>query len=896
MSLRIGDSVGTYEIVALLGAGGMGEVYRARDTRLGRDVAIKVLRGSWAPDISAAPDSTPRGARTNDDRLVRFEREAHLLAALNHPNIATIHGIETHAGQLALILELVEGPTLAELIAGQASADAADRRGLPLPDAFAIARQIALALAAAHEAGIVHRDLKPANIKIRPDGTVKVLDFGLAKALAVDATSAGDAANSPTMTSPAMTAMGMLLGTAAYMAPEQARGRPIDKRADVWAFGCVLFEMLTGQPTFAGESVTDTLAAVVRGEPDWTTLPADTPESIRRLLRRCLKKERRDRLSDVDVARLEIDDASEPVPTTGAPSRRPSRLMMGGTALAVAALVVTVPLAVRHLREVPTPPPVVRLPITAPDGTRLTSWATVVSPDGRMVAFHAALPDRLPRLWVRSVDSLAAREIPDTEAVGRPFWSPDSRTIAFPSGDRLRTVDVISGVARTLPGAMADTSTVGAWSHDGTIVYTSRDGLWRVSPKEGGADVTKLGEGPHGFPAFLPDGRRFLYTIDSGGTAGAGDVYLASLDAAGRTRVLENATMAAYAPSGHLLFTRDGALLTQRFDAARGVVSGDAMPVAAGGINTFSVSSTGTIVYRPGAVPIGGTPVWVDREGREAPVPGLHMEQVRYARLSPDGRRLALVERGDLWVHDLTGRPPIRLTFNGDTEPAFSPLWTPDGLSIVYEREGRTRTEDGLWQLPADGSVSTPTPVSAANHYHPLDWSADGRELLVADLTSGMTDIVGLPYGTSGAARPVVATPAAEGSSGASLSPDGRWLAYTANPTGTVEVWVRPYPGPGPVVRVSPSTGHDPVWSHDGRSLFYREGDRVLSVSVDTTAGFDYRPPSVLFSGPYVRGGQAPTYAVAADGRFLMLKSPAGNDRGTQPIVVVFNWAAELTE
>jgi hypothetical protein len=896
-----GTRIGPYEVLGALGAGGMGEVYRARDTKLNREVAIKILPAAVAGD---------------PDRLARFRREAQLLASVNHPNIGQIYGFEERpsagSGQAdvhALVLELVEGPTLADLIESSGR--------VALADALAIARQIVDALEAAHALGIIHRDLKPANIKVRPDGTVKVLDFGLAKALGAEPASAvaGGLDDSPTITSPAMTQLGMILGTAAYMAPEQAKGRAVDKRADIWAFGCVLHEMLTGRRTFGGDDVSDTLANILKSEPAWTALPADTPSALRRLLRRCLSKDLSGRLSDIGVARLEIaealasadpDDRPAAVPT--APSQPTLRRRWRDAALGVAgvALVAASPFVVTHVRETPPVRAAVRFVMAPPPGTGFVTntsrTAVAVSPDGRLVVFRAQRPGATPTLWVRALDSLDARELRGTERGNVPFWSPDSRSIAFISESKLKRIDVAGGPVQTVCDMPAGRG--GTWNQDGTIVFGGRSGgLARVEAIGGEAvvlttpDVAR-NETVHLAPQFLPDGRRFLFMAQPGNV-----VYLGSLDSPDRTRLFEADSVVRYAPPGYLLFMREGTLMAREFDASRAAFDGDAVPIAelvrtvnlvgmpAG---VFSVSDTGVLAYEVGRQEVGGRPVWVDRRGQESGPAAAGIADVHFPRLSPDGRRLAVIRGGDLWVEDLQGRPSIRLTFDGKEIEHFSPLWSPDGKQLVYETIGGS----ALLSLPADGSSRTPAAVSPTGHFHPHGWTNGGRDLISVRLNSVGTqaDIVALPLDGKGEPRSIVETPADEGRAGAALSPDGRWLAYSANPTERPEIWVRPYPGPGAPVRVSPNGGVDPVWARNGSELYYYEGaTRLMGAAVQPGADFRVAPPALLFEGAYLRGNQPPNYDVAPDGRFLMLKPPpTAEEPGSQPLTIVVNWVDEL--
>jgi eukaryotic-like serine/threonine-protein kinase len=882
MPLNPGTRLGPYEVLAAIGAGGMGEVYRARDTKLGREVAVKILPGLFASD---------------PDRMMRFEREARTLASLNHPHIAQIYGFEEtpagagHAGVSALVMEMVEGENLSARIA---------RGPIPLDEALPIARQIAEALEAAHEAGIIHRDLKPANIKVRPDGTVKVLDFGLAKladpAAATSDAIPLDAAHSPTFTSPAMTALGIILGTAAYMAPEQARGRAVDRRADIWAFGCVLFEMLTGRRAFEGDDVSDTLASILKSEPDWTALPAGTPPALRRLLRRCLVKDPARRLSGIGLARFEIDDTAEPVddgpmhsPVQPAGASRRVRYALATVVVLLAGLAASLVLL---LRPAQAPPDIIRFAVAPPPGTTFGSASFVaISPDGRRVAFRAGPPGEPATLWVREADRLAARQFAGTEGVGTLFWSPDSRSIAFFAGGVLKRLEVDGGGVRTISDLKFGGT--GAWGPGDVIVVQSVTRLYRV-PAAGGppAEMTAEGAGPM-FPSFLPDGRLLA-------TTERGQVVLGSLDSTEWTPIAEATSRVLYAPPGYLVFVQQGRLVAQPFDLSRRALAGDPLPldvepvrIAAGflGISygLFSVSGNRVLAYEPGEFELGGVPVWVDRSGRELGPVLTGNEMVAFPRLSPDGQRLAMVVDGDIWVGDLRNRPSIRLTFAGSA--SFSPIWSPDGQRLVYEWGA---PDNALWSIAADGSESTPVRVSPFMHLHPHGWSPDGRDLLVVRLGDDATgpDILALPPGETSEPRPILATPAAEGGQGAALSPDGRWLAYAADPTGELEIWVRPFPGPGAPVRVSVGGGTQPVWARNGRELYWwsRSG-MIMAAAIQPGSEFDFMSPVALFESRYSRVGQPPSYDVAPDGRFLMLKPP---DTPAAPLTVITNWVAEV--
>ena len=741
MTLHSGVRVGAYEVVALVGAGGMGEVYRARDTRLGRDVALKVL----ADALGADPD-----------RLARLHREAQVLAALNHPNIAHIYGLEESDGRRALVLELVDGPTLAERIA----------RGPIAPDdAIAIARQIVDALEAAHEQGIVHRDLKPANIKLRPDGTVKVLDFGLAKAMTDDGAHAAASAGlsrSPTITTPAMTLAGVVLGTAAYMAPEQAKGRPADKRSDVWAFGCVLFEMLSGQRTFGGDDVADTLASVLTREPDWSALPVDTPPPVRTLLRRCLQKDRRRRLADIADARLEIDDAlGEPAPALleSAKRKRPTRSVRVAWAIAGAALVALAVTATLWPRRSTSPDAaVVRFTVAPPDGWTLANGLNqygaanapvAISPDGRLVALLARNAEGKVRLWIRSLDALAVREVPDSDGATGPFWSPDSRFVGFFAGGKLKKIDVAGGSAITLCSAASFNGA--SWGGDGTILFAQAgmNGGPILKLSSSGGDPTpattlEKDESFHMRPSFLPDGRHFFYRAAG---VGLGAIFLASLDSRDRSVAIAapDASNVAYA-KGYLLLLRDAMLSAQRFDLERLQTIGEPAPVAEqvqtlANYAMFSASDTGVLAYSAGATGARAGEfqlTWRDRSGTTQPAVA-RRDFYNDVTLSPDGTQASVsigirvrdqsrTTARDLWLVDLANGRSSRFTFE---TRALESVWSPDGTRIVFN-EGRNGHLD-LFVKASSGASPEELLLADSHDKHPMSWSPDGRFLLALD-------------------------------------------------------------------------------------------------------------------------------------------------------------------
>ena len=888
MPLGPGFRIGPYEIVASLGAGGMGEVYRARDARLKRDVALKFL---------------PEAVASDPERLARFEREAQALAALKHPHIATIHGIEESGGYRALVLELVEGETLAHRIA---------RGPIPISEAIAIARHIVDALEAAHEQGIVHRDLKPANIQIAPDGVVKVLDFGLARIVgSPDAGPTGaihfDSSMSPTITSPALvTGQNVLMGTAAYMAPEQARGKPADKRADIWAFGVVFYEMLTGTRAFVGETVTEVAGAVIHKDLDLGALPSGTPDSVRLVLRRCLQKDPKQRMRDMGDVRLALDGAFEAAaasaPRTGEKDRWPRLATAGIAAVAAALLTATAAWMLWTARRVE---PSVRYPLRVEVPTPAAGFterlAVILSPDGRRLAFIA--PDRSAkesgetRIWVYSFEDGQSRIVAPAESVrSAPLWSPDSQSLAFlaPPG-KLKKVALAGGAAQTVADLKSYSG--GCWLSDDVIVIATATGFVRI-PASGGAsvEVTKVdrprGETFHAGAWPLPGGRHFLYVRGSKDSNHAG-VYVGRVDAAPEnqslSRLLDVPSLPIYAGSeddrtGHLIFVRDGMLMAQAFDPQQHELIGEAMPVpgadrvhATDNFSAFSASANGAIAYRGGDSQ-QGSPVFVSRDGKESGTIATGLERPEHPRVSPDGRSLALIVARDLWKYDLEGRPPVKLTFDG----ALSPVWTREGQRIIYEGGGALRA------VSSDGS-GKPEQVAPTGHFHPHSVTPDSREVVAIQLgqTNEGSSLVRLALRPDAKPEPITQ----QGGFSAALSPNGRWLAYIAETTGAQEIWVRPYPGPGAPIRVSPAGGKEPLWSRNGRELYYLQDDTMMAVAVDTANGFNFKPAVKLFETSHHQSPQPPSYDVTPDGRFVMIKP---DESRNEPITVIFNWTEML--
>ena len=868
-----GQKLGSYEVLAKLGEGGMGIVYLARDPRLNRQVAIKVL----PPHVAGDSES-----------LARFRREATLLAALNHPNIAAIHSTEESDGQQLLVLEYVPGPTLADVLADPSRTT---NGRLPLDQTLAIASQIASALEAAHEQGIVHRDLKPANIKVRDDGTVKVLDFGLAKVTS-GASEATDLSQAGTMTSPAMTQMGVILGTAAYMSPEQARGKPVDKRADLWAFGVVLYEMLSGERMFGGETITDVIASVVTREPDWNKLPAETPEPIRRLLRRCLQKEPRRRLRDASDARFEIEDAQSPTdekPTHSAltPQVQPaSRRMPFLIAGAIGAVAIAGALGYVFGSSKPeTSSPLRRMLVTVPGPPVVDA----LSPDG---AWLVGRYDN--RLYVRRLDQPDWRELPGTRGAHYSlFWSSDSRYIAFPVGAALKKVDVDGARATTICETclVPELTRGGAWNADGTIVVGGAGGLKKISLTGETTELTKLngarGESSHRYPAFLPDERRFLFTVRRDN--GEHEIQLGSLDG-GEPRVVMPGFSRLVYRNGYLLFARGNTLLAQPFDPATGTSSGTPATIATNLRNTvtvaegfFGAGSDGTLVYAIARSFTGA--VWVGRDGRQSAV-AMSEEIDDTQRVSPDGRKMAAAVHDhdkastDIVVIELASGARSRLT----SHPLWdqNPVWSPDSSQIAY-RSGK----DGSGVYILDAAGGNERRLTTGDDMWPLDWSADGK-ILATRVAANATDLILIPV-SGGAPVRVAATTNANGV--ARFSPDGKLVAHESLESGSLQIHVRGIDSPLNV-RVTTTGGTSPVWSHDGTELYYIDPDKwIVAVAVRRAgAGVDFGPPKQLFPRG-LPGSMTAAFDVDASGRFLMRRVEDKTIVGEGTILnVIQNW------
>jgi serine/threonine protein kinase/Tol biopolymer transport system component len=866
----------------------MGRVYRATDTHLGREVAVKVLPDAFAHD---------------PERLTRFEREARTLASLNHPNIATIHGLEdgpNEGGHVvrALVMELVEGPTLDERIA---------QGPMPVDDALSIARQIAEALEAAHDHGVVHRDLKPANVKVRDDGTVKVLDFGLAKALE-PSTAISGISLSPTITSPAMTQAGVILGTAAYMSPEQARGKPVDRRADIWAFGCVLFEMLAGRRPFPEEdTVSDTLAGILKGEPAWGVLPAGTPPTIRALLERCLRKDVRRRLPHIADARIEIEDAiSGPAVSLPSSARLRDERRYVWPAVTLTSLLAAAALAAWTAFTPPPDRPVARFDVTAPPGAiplgfqgRTMEAGEPISPDGRSLAFVSAAGGT-PAIWVRRLDSSTPRRLSRTENAFRPVWSPDSRSLIFIADGQVKRIAVDGGpptvVCNEDPRDLA-------WSPENVILMGGQNTpLLRVSADGGEpTPVTELGPGEttHDYPHFLPDGRHFVYLARRGQNAEDWDVYVGSLDSKERRLLKGLHSGVRYSRTGHLLFSQGPALMAQPFDLDRLELTGDAFQAGdgiLGGVRpSFSVSTSGSLAYLVAVSNPDSQLTWVDRSGKPLAAVGRPGAYERID-LSPDGTVVAFTRALEILLFDLQRDLITRFV----THPAadFAPVFSPDGRTIAFASSREPATNAASTNINAGhlyvrslGVVEEETVVFKSDSGKtPTDWSRDGYLAYTSE-----NDIWALRLPVADGATPLQVTDTTFLESGARFSPDGRWIAYQSTDSATgLDVYIRSFPDGRRRYPVSAGGGSLPRWGADGRVLFYVGPDRTLmSVNV-TRAGdeLDVGRPVRLFQSPAFHANGE--YEVASDGRFL-LNVPLDDPTDTH-IAVVLNWAAGIGE
>jgi len=885
-----------YELIDKLGRGGMGEVYRALDRRLDRQVAVKVL----PEEFSADPE-----------RLARFKREAKLLASLNHPNIAAIHELEESRERRFLIMELVEGETLQARL---------DRGAMTVEEALETCRQVAAGLEAAHEKGIVHRDLKPGNIMVTPDGQAKILDFGLAKAEGTDTTGI-DIADSPTITAQ-MTEPGIILGTAAYMSPEQARGRSVDKRTDIWAFGCVLYECLTGKRAFQGETVSDMIAHILKGEPEWSVLPRATPARVMSLLRRCLRKDRKERLRDIGDARLEIEEAGAHPLEAAAVSRRLPLLWMASAAVVMFLSGFLID-QILIKRPQPAPPvsvvtstikiePGHRLEGQARDMERPGRTAVAISSDGAFIVYSAIEenpgPQAKPQLYLRRLDQSAAKPIAGSEGGTSPFLSPDSRWVGFWTDGKLKKVLVEGGVPSTLCDASA---LYGAnWGRHNSIVFTDGwgTGLSRVSV-EGGKPETltkpdrKREEWSHSLPSWLPNGKAVLFTVTKYWLDKEPRLALLRLDTGEWHNLLEDAADARYIPTGHLVFLRQGTLMAARFDPAKLEVVGQPVALVENvmqalrltyvnhtGAGQFGISDTGSLIYAPGGVPPlpSNSLVWVDQRGIEQPAAALQFP-FGSPRLSPDGQRVAYTAESQVYVYDLGRGTNSRLTDDGR---AVRSVWTPDGKRLLFSW-GRSAALSLFWQ-PYDGSSPMERLTTSEYEQQPGSWSSDRKTLAFEDVHPDTHGDIALLDVSSGRVTPFLNSKYTEWYP--EFSHDGRWMAYTSDESNRHEVYIRPFPGPGPKQPVSNEGGSEPLWARDDKQLFYRREDQVWVVDVRTDGGLTTGKPRFLFEKPgYNRSYPIRAYDLSPDGqRFLMVRFENRKPTPVTEMILVQNWFEEL--
>jgi serine/threonine protein kinase/Tol biopolymer transport system component len=882
VSLEQGARIGPYEVLGSLGAGGMGEVCRARDTKLNRDVALKVL-----PDAFA----------TNPERMSRFQREAQLLAALNHPNIAAIYGLEDTGSRSAIVMELVEGNTLA--------------CPLPIDDALRVAKQIAEAIEYAHDRGIIHRDLKPANIKVTPEGTVKVLDFGLAKAMDdVSDTMANIAGSmSPTLSLGA-TYAGVIMGTAAYMAPEQAKGRPADRRSDVWAFGIVLYEMLTGHRMFGGDSVPETLASVMKDPITFGKLPDDTPPSIRKLASRCLERDPKRRLQSIGEARIVIEDAIAGVGIDETASAKPSRLRsISPWSWAVAAagvLAAGATLAWVSTRPSPPAPAVTRFTISPADDTRLTSAGPnashlAVSPNGRYVTWVADEPGRERMLWVRALDALTPRRLDRTDGAGFPFWSSDSQHIAYFAHGKLMRISLAGGAP--LPICDSAESEGGTWfqgdGQDGVILFApSANGPLQRVLAQGGlpAPVTKLaaGEIGHSFPQFLPDGQRFLY-IARGTKTG---IYVQALGSDQRTFVVESIGRAMYSPPGLLLYLRDNTLLAHHWNLETLRLEGEPVSIAedvrsggSNGRNAFVVSANGVLAYRGGGTAKSQVS-WYARDGKRGDivVPSQELGQLE---LSPDDTRLVMqrgtAEDRDLWVKDLASGVMSRLTSAPGADR--DPVWSPDSRRIAYV--GVKDGKDAWYETLIGSGKQNVIPHRGEGSFS--DWTRDGKHLVI-NTRIGMVGMIPAPQEDGSTEAGSIETLLQERYviDQLRVSPDGKWVAYTSAESGQSEITVATFPAFTDRRQISIAGGVQPLWRRDGKELFFLSRDQTLNaVDINTSAGLKIGPVRALFQTSVNTTNQVHMYAVTSDGQRFLIRELANRERdAVEQLQIATNWTS----
>ncbi len=884
----IGTTLSHFRITAKLGEGGMGEVYLAEDTKLGREVAIKVL---------------PEAFTAERERLVRFKGEARALAALSHPNIAGIYEVGEIDGVHFLVMELASGETLADRIA---------RGPIPPGEAIAIALRIAEALEAAHENGIIHRDLKPANIKVNAEGKVKVLDFGLAKVFETTR-SAADPSASPTMTSGG-TVAGVILGTAPYMSPQQARGETLDTRTDIWAFGAILYEMLAGRLAFSGNTVSDVLAAIIERDIDWAELPEATPWRIRELLRHCLHKDLRQRLHAIADARIEIEETLSGSEGPQFAAARPQLRRLAGWLAMTASLALVVGAYLGAVLWESTPV-VDRLPVIqfsmdevldpglGLDLLDVDRTSIAFSSDGRHIAFVAKSEDGIRRLHLRALDEVHVRELPETEGATTPFFSPDGQWIGFFQRWKMKKLPIAGGTPLTVSSG----GSYGAsWGPDDSIVFPLIDvsGLFTVSARGGTPEVLTVldreaGEISHRWPQFLPGGKAILLTVGRSGNWDEAAIAVHSLETGERRIVIEGGTHARYSPTGHIVYARGGRLWAVLFDLTSLEVTGHSVPLLEGvaqsgpnGIAHFALSARGSFVYAPGTL---RTPalrlVWVDREGNVEPL-SAPPRRYFHPRLSPDGQSVA-VGIDDVpphvWLYDIAQQNLTRFTFESYNR---MPIWTPDGAHVTWASP-RGGPPNILWRV-ADGSGDLERLTRSQETVHvPLDWSPDGRVLLLWSLgATAEHDIWSLSVGED-RAQPFVATDALE--TNATFSPDGLWVAYQSDESGRYEIYVQPYPGPGGKKQLSTEGGESPLWSRDGSEIFFRSGERMMTAEASLEPQLQLGRPRELFRGVFSRGYAVfRGYDVSADGQRFLMAQHVDTTPEAEPLIVVLNWPGLL--
>ena len=874
MSLEVGQKLAQYEVVEPIGAGGMGEVYRARDTKLGRDVAIKVLPEEFSGD---------------KERLDRFEREAKLLAQLNHSNVATLYGFEDGY----LVMELVEGETLGERIA---------RGPMAVEDALPLFTQIAEGLEAAHEKGIIHRDLKPANIMIEPSGKAKILDFGLARFAEVDP-DAPDQGGSQSPTLTRGTALGAILGTAAYMSPEQARGKRVDKRTDIWAFGCCLYEALTGKRVFGGETPTDTIAAVVKSEPDWSALSSETSPRLRELMERCLRKDSRRRLHDIADARLELEENDATGSGGVDKSRWPAMAVMGVAGLLVG---LGVAMLLGDREDGSASSPTLRFTIhAAPSLDRLGFPA--ISPDGKRVVYVGYEGDT-SRLFLRELERMEAAALPGTEGAEHPFFSPDGLWVGYYAGDEIRKVSVLGGESITV--CKASTNSPGArWGADGMILFSPNwsSGLARVAASGGEPEVVTTldqaaGESGHWWPELLPNGKTVMFTVNTGGSLTDAVIAAVDLDT-GERKTLFDGARARYASSGHVVFYHGGSYQAMTFDVSRLEPTSEPRPVLSstrrehpngGEHSLYAFSTEGTLVSIPGEDYFDESSLlWIHRDGTREPL-SFDDSAFSHAQISPDGKKIAasriVAGSYDIWLYDLERGLEERLTRQGNN---FKPVWHPDGQRIAFAST-RGGTFD-VYQRDLDSSSSEEALLEGPIDEEPWSWSADGSLLAFSEITPDAGhDIWLLDLGGASSKKPLVQTPFPDVA--ARISPDGKWVAFSSALSGRFEVYVQSTFDTGGRIRISTEGGTQPLWSPTTNELYFRSRARAMMVRYEADGDeFEASAPAVLFTLPvHIVGLDQLTWDVARDGERFLVLEPSADAAPRDELHVTTNWFEDL--